>query len=293
MQNKVLYQITTTYKQEYGIPLQIRNTRILSGGCISNALKLETNEGQMFLKWNSGGPEDMFIKEAESLNEFHKYKNDFIVFPKPILVKSIDQLPGYLLTNYLEPGHTDHDDEHLGYGLAQLHQQTNEQYGFSQNNYCGATLQNNTFQADWGTFYIENRVGYLINQIRKSGGWDYEDERLSDRFLKRVPELIAYPNQPALIHGDLWSGNYMYTTKAPALIDPCACYCDREFEMGMMTMFGGFSQTVYAAYNEVYPLLHDWRERNLIYQLYHVLNHYFLFGGYYKKQALDIMKHYL
>jgi protein-ribulosamine 3-kinase len=111
--------------------------------------------------------------------------------------------------------------------------------------------------------------------------------------LKVVPNLLDYPHSPALIHGDLWSGNYMYTNQAPALIDPCASYCDREFEMGIMTMFGGFSQRVYDAYNEAYPLEKGWKERNLIYQLYHVLNHYYLFDGYYKQQALAIMNRFI
>lgn len=293
LENRLLDHIEESYLQKFGVVLKIKSSKLLGGGCINNALKLESNEGSFFLKWNSNGPDDLFIREEESLNEFLKSKNEFIIFPKPLVSKIIDKQPGYLLTSYLDQGNCGNDDEKLGRGLAQLHKVSNKQYGFVSNNYCGATLQDNSFKTDWLSFYTENRIAYIINLIAKTRGWSNSDVDTSDRFLHRIPLLLAHNIQPSLIHGDLWSGNYMYTTSAPALIDPCASYCDREFEMGIMTMFGGFSQRVYDAYNEFYPLNNDWKERNLVYQLYHVLNHYYLFGGYYKNQALDIMKHYL
>lgn len=286
-------EIETEYEKKIGSNLNIKKSEAVGGGCISQAFKIYTSSGNLFLKMNTRGPADMFIREAESLKAFHKSKNEFIVFPKPLLAKEIDSEPGYLLTDYLEPGQSGNDDEKLGRGIAQLHRVENERFGFSHNNYCGSTKQDNTFKNDWVTFYVENRIGYLLKLIATSGGWSSSDQRVSDSFLQKVPELLPQNSTPSLIHGDLWSGNYMYSRKAPALIDPCASYCDREFEMGMMTMFGGFSPTVYAAYNELYPLPAGWRERNLIYQLYHVLNHYYIFGGYYINQALDIMKHYI
>ena len=91
----------------------------------------------------------------------------------------------------------------------------------------------------------------------------------------------------------MWSGNYMMTQSGPALIDPSSYYADREMEFGIITMFGGFSNRFYAAYNEVNPLESDWKERNGLYQLYHILNHYYLFGGSYKMQALRIAQHYV
>jgi fructosamine-3-kinase len=85
----------------------------------------------------------------------------------------------------------------------------------------------------------------------------------------------------------------MNTSNGPALIDPASYYADREMEMGIMTLFGGFSQRFFSAYNEVHPLPPEWRERNRLYQLYHVLNHYYLFGGGYRNQALQIAKSYI
>lgn len=293
MEKEILKKVAEDFFSQFGERLEIYSARALGGGCISHAVRLDTNCGILFLKWNANVPPDLFVREAESLNELLKSDNDNLTFPKPLLAKPTDQLPGYLLTTFLEEGRSGNDDEKLGRGLAQLHQLKNTQFGFYHNNYCGSTTQDNQFKDNWVTFYTENRIGYLIRLISSSGGWSKADFHLSDQFMELVPKLIGHHPAPSLIHGDLWSGNYLYTITSPALIDPCACYCDREFEMGIMTMFGVFSQTVYDAYNEIYPLPAEWRERNPIYQLYHVLNHFYLFGGFYKNRALEIMKKYL
>jgi protein-ribulosamine 3-kinase len=289
---EIVKSLKFDFHVKYNQNFEIKSVHPLGGGCVNSACKIETKLGPFFLKWNSHGPLDLFLREAESLTEFQKSKNDFIIFPEPILSKQIDQSPGYLLTSYLQPGRSEREEEKLGRGIARLHQVYSDQFGFTHNNYCGATLQNNEYKSDWASFYIENRIGFLINLISKTRLWSNQDQNLAENFLFRVVDLLPKGSKPSLIHGDLWSGNFMNTRIAPALIDPCASYCDREFEMGIMTMFGGFSQRVYDAYNEIYPLPKDWRDRNLIYQLYHVLNHYSLFGGHYKNQALEIMKHF-
>jgi fructosamine-3-kinase len=107
-----------------------------------------------------------------------------------------------------------------------------------------------------------------------------------------MDELLPEPNVPGLIHGDLWAGNYWETAKGPALIDPASYFADREMEFGIMTLFGGFHDRFWKAYHESNPLPPGWKERNKIYQLYHILNHYLLFGGGYGRQALEIARHY-
>lgn len=293
MINVVFDHIKQAYTEKYKEHLKIRSHHSIGGGCISSALRLETNCGPLFLKWNASGSDDMFLREAESLNEFQKLENEFLVFPKPLLWKEIDSRPGYLLTTFLPQGRIGNDDEKLGRGLAQLHQCTNNSFGFYQDNYCGASLQNNSWKNEWLEFYMENRLAHLIQLIAGARQWSNADEALFEKFNARLPQLLENKHKPALVHGDLWSGNYMYTKAGPALIDPCVSYSDREFEFGIMSMFGGFSQVVYDAYNEYYPLEKGWHERTLIYQLYHVLNHYFLFGGGYKSQALQIMKRFI
>ena len=108
-----------------------------------------------------------------------------------------------------------------------------------------------------------------------------------------MPEFLSHETVPSLIHGDLWSGNYLNTTGAPALIDPACYYADREMELAMMKLFGGFSVSVWNAYLEAFPLPPGWQQRIRLYQLYHVLNHYLLFGGSYGWQALEIAQEYL
>ncbi|MDA3817845.1 MAG: fructosamine kinase family protein [Prolixibacteraceae bacterium] len=292
MEQELFQHLINQFREKHGEVLEIKSYNALGGGCINNALKLDTNHGPFFLKWNASGPNDLFEREAESLAEFHKSNNDYVLFPKPLLHKEIDSSPGYLLTDYLQPGSSKNRDERMGYGLSQLHKVTNDEYGFYHDNYCGETLQNNTFKTNWFDFYVENRVGHLISLIEKYRSWDDSDQLLFEDFIQNVEWMFNYDSQPSLIHGDLWSGNYMDTEKGPAFIDPAASYCDREFEMGIMTMFGGFSQRVFDAYNEAFPLDDGWRERNLVYQLYHVLNHYLIFGGGYKQQALEIMRRY-
>ena len=116
--------------------------------------------------------------------------------------------------------------------------------------------------------------------------------KIYEKLVDKMPDLLAHSTIPSLIHGDLWSGNYIHSMNGPALIDPACYYADREMELGMMQLFGGFSRTVWEAYQEEFPLPGHWQERIPLYQLFHVLNHYLLFGGSYGSQALSIAKKY-
>jgi len=166
------------------------------------------------------------------------------------------------------------------------------EFGFFHDNYCGDTTQDNSWKDNWAEFFRDNRLGFLLNLIQKDRSLSASEMDTYNKLLHKIPELLPADSQPALIHGDLWSGNYIITENGPALIDPASYYADREMEMGIMTMFGGFSSRFYDAYNHIYPLPSDWRERNQLYQLYHVLNHYYLFGGSYQSQALRIAQYY-
>jgi fructosamine-3-kinase len=120
-----------------------------------------------------------------------------------------------------------------------------------------------------------------------------EDLKIYEQLVLKMPKLLSHQTVPSLIHGDLWSGNYMYTANGPALIDPACYYADREMELGMMKLFGGFSSAVWDAYQEEYALQDGWQQRIRLYQLYHVLNHQLLFGVSYRNQALEITKEYI
>jgi len=265
----------------------------VGGGCIHSASRLDTSEGRFFLKWNQSCAPDMFVLEAECLLELKKANPEPIIIPEVILVKEVDDTPGYLLLEFLESGSPGNGDEELGRGLASLHRFRGEKFGFKSVTYCGLTLQDNNWQDNWPQFFAEQRLGAMVEKIRKGRGMPADHLKVYEILINKIPSLLPSGSVPALIHGDLWSGNYMMTQRGPALIDPAAYYADREMEMGIMTMFGGFSTRFWSAYNEEYPLPSDWRSRNRLYQLYHILNHYLLFGGSYGHSAIETAKYYL
>jgi len=194
----------------------------------------------------------------------------------------------------LEPGRGGRDhDERLGHGLAALHRRTRETFGFPATTYCGSTPQDNASAVDWPSFYRERRLGPLLRRIDGDRPLSVADRSLLERLAARLPDLLTIPSRPALIHGDLWSGNVLSTPRGPALVDPACSYADREMEFGITTLFGGFSERFWEAYQEAWPLAAGWRERNALYRLYHLLNHHLIFGGRYAAEALAVARRFV
>ncbi|MDX8339516.1 fructosamine kinase family protein [Draconibacterium sp. IB214405] len=291
-QNLVFVEVENRLSTVFDETVNITSSKPLSGGCINHASKIETNLGNFFLKWNQHCESDIFTREAESLSELLKGSDENLLVPKVFCAKEMDESPAFIVTEYFQPGGGD-QSEQLGRGLAKIHSFQRDDFGFFSDNYCGATSQYNNWKNNWIEFYRDNRLGYLLQLIRNTRPIGSDYMKLFEKLLDRISSLIPNEEKASLIHGDLWSGNYMQTTDGPALIDPAASYSHREMEFGIITMFGGFSARFFSAYNEVFPLEPDWRERNPLYQLYHVLNHYYLFGGGYLQQAVSIAKHYL
>ena len=278
----------------YGTQVRFVSFRLLGGGCINHALKLCCSVGDFFLKWNAKAPADLFQKEAEGLNEMRLAENPWLIIPTVIWAREVNDIPGLLLMDYLHSSTTiDGFDERLGRGIAQLHRETASAFGFHHSNYCGLTIQDNTWTDNWADFFAQRRIWVLVQKIRSLRGLTVDELKIYERLMGKIPLLLSHQTVPSLIHGDLWSGNYMFTVNGPALIDPACYYADREMELGMMHLFGGFSSTVWSAYQNEFPLPSDWEQRIHLYQLYHILNHYLLFGGSYGRQALEIAKEYL
>lgn len=273
--------------------IRIESNDVLGGGCINHASKINTNVGSFFLKWNGNCASDIFVREAESLNELKKAAKGNLILPNVIASKEVDSSAGFLVQEYLEPGHASSDnDEKLGRGLALMHQYTNASFGFYHNNYCGATLQDNTWSNNWAEFFRDNRLRFLLHQIQKERPLPLPEIKLFEKLLDKIPDLLPITSVPVLMHGDLWSGNYLITKTGPALIDPASYYADSEMEFAIITMFGGFSQRFYDAYAEINPLEPEWQQRNKLYRLYHILNHYYLFGGGYRSQAIEVARYF-
>jgi fructosamine-3-kinase len=273
--------------------LQTRGWAPVGGGCISEAARFETDVGPFFAKWNRDPPKDLFESEALGLREMAAGPSRLTI-PKVVAVSGGGVDPAFIVMEYLETGSAPSpaDEEALGRGLAETHRRGAERFGFARDTYCGTTRQANAWSEAWPEFYATRRLAPLIDKVADERGLKSAERTTYDRLIQRLPEWLPGAATPALIHGDLWSGNVLWTTHGPALVDPACCYAEREMEFGITTLFGGLTPRAWAAYEEAYPLAQGWRERNPLYQLYHLLNHHLLFGGGYGAQALRIAKQF-
>ena len=269
---------------DYG---EIVKTESASGGCINNGLHLATSSThKLFLKTNSQVPRDMFACEAAGLVELARPGGPR--FPKPIIFGE-----QFLLMEDLESAPKVADYwETLGQQLAVLHQNTQDQFGFLQDNYIGLTLQPNPLVADGAELFAENRLGFQAGLAVRRGLLTPAEARLVSRLGERLPELI--PSQPAsLLHGDLWGGNMVSDADGqPALIDPAVYYGWAETDLAMTVLFGSPPDRFFRAYQETRPLPSGLWDRFPIYNLYHLLNHLNLFGRSYYGQVMTTLRRF-
>ena len=178
----------------------------------------------------------------------------------------------------------------FGAGLALMHLKKQPYFGWKDDNYIGSLHQSNTKQQSWHLFYTECRIMPLIKILFDTGGFSKSDLNIAETFCKQLNTV--FPQEPpALLHGDLWSGNFMITASGNAAIyDPAVYYGHREMDIGMTKLFGGFDQRFYDAYNEMYPMKNGWQQRLSISQLYPLLVHAVLFGGEYVRRTKEIMQ---
>jgi protein-ribulosamine 3-kinase len=288
-------RLETALRAALEVPeLQIQSLRSVAGGCIHNAARLVTTAGDFFAKWNDACPPDLFLREADGLRELAAAESGLVVPRVLAASEPVEGAPPFIIMEYLSPGKGsgDRDDERLARGLASVHRRRGEAFGFAANTYCGATSQDNSISVTWLEFYAERRLRPILGLIDRNRAFSTADRRVFDRLIPRLDDLLPAEVVPSLIHGDLWSGNVMATSRGPAIFDPACAYADREMEFGITTLFGGFSERFWSAYEEAWPLSVGWRERNPLYQVYHLLNHHLLFGGHYGREALAIAKRF-
>jgi protein-ribulosamine 3-kinase len=282
-------------RRALGTPgIEIVGASPVGGGCIHNAIHVVTSAGDVFVKWNASSPPDLFLREADGLEALRAAGSELVV-PEVFLAASPSAgAPGFIVMEYLPPagGRGVPTDEVLGRGLAAVHRSTADAFGFDADTYCGPTRQDNTRSTSWVEFYRDRRLGFLVRIIAEARGLSASERRSLERCLDRVVDLLPHAPPASLIHGDLWSGNVMASARGPALFDPACAYADREMEFGITTLFGGFSERFFQAYEEAWPLPPGWRERLPFYKLYHLLNHHLIFGGHYGAEALAIARRY-
>ena len=268
--------------QQHG--LKLLGAEPLSGGDINDVYKLNTDQGYLVLKLNSASHfPGMFGAEANGLN--HLANAACLRIPK---VEHTGTLDGwsYLLLEYIEPGSPSNNFwETFGHQLATQHQHSRSCFGLDQDNYIGSLPQSNSDEDSLIDFYTKQRLHPQIAMARKAG---YRLDNY-EAFEANLNELLP-EEPPALIHGDLWSGNYLVDSLGEAvLIDPAVCYGSREMDLAMMRLFGGFSPELWVHYQEVFPLAPDWETRVPIWQLYYLLVHLNLFGRGYLGQVERII----
>lgn len=265
-----------------GEPFTIRTQHPVGGGCINTALVLEGDGRRYFIKLNTAARLNMFQAEAEGLKEIANTRT--VRVPQPICWGE-DQGSAYLVLEFLNLGGTDRDSmEQLGRQLAQMHRVTNVTFGWRIDNTIGSTPQVNTPCHHWAEFWREHRLGYQLELAARAGNKNLQQK--GERLLADLEVFFSnYQPAPSLLHGDLWGGNVAAADSQPVIFDPAIYYGDREADLAMTELFGGFSPRFYQAYQDTWPLDAGYRVRKTLYNLYHVLNHLNLFGGGYGAQA--------
>lgn len=275
-----------------GCDVRIEHRSPLGGGSINRTERIDTTAGTFVLKTHEDAPRGFFRAEADGLAALSASGTTLTV---PRVIAFSDTPPAFLAIQYLPAGARVADfDERLGRGIAELHRSHETRFGFASNNYCGLTPQLNAGEDSWIEFYGRHRLGAQLAHAVRAGRLDAREARALESIITRLDVWLSEPpDGPSLIHGDLWSGNLITDGRGyPALIDPAAYYAHPEAELGMMTLFGGFSRRVFDAYLEAFPLEPEWRERLPLYELYHLLNHLNLFGGGYRAGVAAILSRF-
>jgi fructosamine-3-kinase len=293
-------KISAHISEVTGDKFSIDNRRSVSGGCINQGYSISSTSRTYFAKINQASQVAMFEAEALGLQQMRDTQT--IRVPQPICWGT-EGNSAYIVLEWLDLGGRGGDKawEEMGRKLAEMHKYTpptppllrgGEEgnytllrgcFGWDINNTIGSTVQINNWTANWAEFWAEHRIGYQLKLARRRGGHFPQGERL----LEVIPEFLAgYEPQPSLVHGDLWGGNAGVTSAGePVIFDPAAYWGDREVDLAMTELFGGFPASFYRGYNEVWALDSGYQKRKIFYNLYHILNHFNLFGGSYQSQA--------
>lgn len=273
---------------DLGSEINIKESGV-SGGCINKCYKWQTEKLAYFIKQNSFSAfPEMFEKEIKGLSILEGTRT--LRIPQQVGLFHIDNI-SFLVLEFINPSPMKPNFwEHLAKGLAQLHKNTDDNFGLDHSNYIGSLPQSNKKHKCWDSFFINERILPQINMAFDNGRITKLDLIAFNNLFSRLNEI--FPDEPpALLHGDLWSGNFIIDEKGePAIIDPAVYYGHREIELSFTKLFGGFDLLFYNYYNEFYPLENDFASREDIYNLYPLLVHLNLFGSLYLSPINVILK---
>lgn len=262
--------------------------RALGGGSIIAVWRVATQSGAIFLKTGPAVAFEQLDAEADGLRELERAAA--VRVPRVLSVGNRGA-DAFLALEWLELGSGGGDVARaLGQRLATQHRHTQDAFGWHRDNTIGSTPQINTPDFDWIRFFREHRLGFQLELAAKNG-YTGELQEHGAALAGRLERLFdGYQPEASLLHGDLWGGNWGVANGDPVIFDPAVHYGDRECDLAMTLLFGGFGPEFYAAYEEAWPLAPGHRKRVPLYQLYHVLNHLNLFGRSYLARALSLLK---
>ena len=288
---QALAAIAQHISQVTGQPFELQSQQSIGGGCINQATKVSDGQRAFFVKTNQASELAMFEAECDGLKEM--YESHTIRVPQPLCTGTAAGV-AYIVMEWLDlgGGRSGGAWQRMGKQLAAMHRVTSpEGFGWHRDNTIGATPQQNGWGDDWAAFWRDRRIGPQFSMAHAKGGhFPRRDELMS-----AIPRLLAdRAPRPALLHGDLWSGNAAITQAGePVILDPATYYGDPEADLAMTELFGSFPASFYQAYDVVSPIDAGYKRRKVLYNLYHILNHFNLFGGSYQSQANSMINQIL
>ena len=273
------------------IHIDVEEVTSIGGGSINDAWRIDTNDGPFFLKTNSADRyPSMFEAEADGLARLRETRT----LPVPeVFAHGEDHDITWLLMEWIAPGRSAADSWSMfGQRLARLHRHTNDRFGLERDNFIGSLVQHNRQEKDWPTFLIDHRLVPQLKMARDRRKIESGILIRAERLFSRLDEL--FPNEPpALLHGDLWNGNFIAGSDGQVwVVDPATYYGHREMDIAMTKLFGGFDPEFYSAYQQEYPLEKGWEERIDLCNLYPLLVHVNLFGDEYVAQVDAILRRF-
>ena len=272
----------------------VKSTYSTGGGSINQTQVLElTNGERVFMKHNSNPPTDFFLAEVKGLRLLAQAENGPRI-PKPIALQSGSR-PTFLIMEYLEnSSESKNFSDRLARALAELHRISQDHFGLDHDNFIGSTPQKNDLEKDGIVFFRDQRIEFQRQLARKAGLLPAAIDKKIDSLCENLNRYMDTTGEkPALMHGDLWSGNYFPDSKGnPCIFDPAVYYGLREADIAMTELFGRLPQRFYDAYHEAFPMNPGYPERKDLYNLYHLLNHLNLFGGSYLSSVQQALNRY-
>tara|TARA_Y100001968_G_C19337532_1_gene707696 strand:- start:148 stop:1029 length:882 start_codon:yes stop_codon:yes gene_type:complete len=290
---KDLFQQVLKQSKNDFVNSEVTKVNPISGGCIHKAWKVELSNGKkLFAKTTTKNNFNMLKAEAKGIQKLKSYAdNNWLIIPNIFCLELIED-NAFLFLSWIDI--TSGNQDSLGKGLACLHKTSSDNnpgnFGWGSDSFIGTGVQVGGWEKTWADCFIKLR---LIPQIKSASKWGLKMSDCKNQLARMHEILNEQKTKPSLVHGDLWAGNAGVSKNGKGLIyDPASWWADREVDIAMTTLFGGFNREFYDGYEEIWPLNKGYEQRIDIYNLYHILNHANIFGGGYKEKSIDIINRF-